>query len=97
MKFPHPCPKCGGATFNKGPCDDCIGLTGFDIEAMYRTSRWRKLSERKRIVAGRCERCGKRRPTETHHIIAALDRPDLFYDWSNLMAVCGECHDELSK
>lgn len=29
---------------------------------------------------------------EVHHILPRSQRPDLMYDWRNLMTLCKECH-----
>lgn len=41
-----------------------------------------------------CERVGKVKGAEhIHHVAKLADRPDLKYEWSNLMALCERCHN----
>ncbi len=42
-----------------------------------------------------CEICGKTGACEAHHIIEAHIDPDLFFERSNLAAVCEECHKKV--
>lgn len=95
MIFQHPCSRCGGGTYNKGHCDDCIDLLGVDVEGLYHSVRWTKLSKRLRAEAGRCQRCYIRPPEEVHHMVPALERPDLFFEPSNLIVLCKGCHVEV--
>lgn len=41
-----------------------------------------------------CERCGEGRATIVHHIVEVQDAPELRLEWSNLQAVCRECHEK---
>ncbi|MEV4362735.1 reverse transcriptase domain-containing protein [Nonomuraea sp. NPDC049625] len=61
-----------------------------------------------RLLAGRCELCGKREPTQVHHIrkLADLGKPGQPRpDWMNTMAkrrrktlvVCGLCHTHIHR
>ena len=37
---------------------------------------------------------GNRVPaTEVHHLVPQIDRPDLVFEWSNLIALCHSCHN----
>lgn len=42
-----------------------------------------------------CEICGKTGACEAHHIIEAHIDPDLFFERSNLAAVCEDCHKKV--
>lgn len=59
--------------------------------------QWRKVRAavlRARPLCVDCEAAGRVRPAaEGHHIIKAVDRPDLVLDPENVMPLCEECHD----
>ena len=59
--------------------------------------KWRTMSERIRRQRPLCEDCearGKVVPSvECHHVIAIKDDPTRRLDPSNVVALCGECHD----
>ena len=64
---------------------------------LYKTARWQRL--RKRVLlehplcAG-CERQGRvTKATVVDHIIPHKGNPELFWDESNLQALCKSCHD----
>ncbi len=83
------CPSCYQPQHNKTTAERGYG------------NDWRKLSERKRAADPLCERClgnGRTEPARhVHHIKPISDRPDLRLEWSNLMSVCVECHEELER
>ena len=73
-----------------------------DGSAFYRTSKWRKL--RLKIIARDghyCMRCfhkygiinGER--LQVHHIKSRLHYPELEYEETNLITVCGTCNNQL--
>lgn len=70
-----------------------------ESDRMYSTERWRKLSIRYRQrhpLCCNCELNGLVRASElVDHIQPAKARPDLFYVWSNLRALCNKCHNEI--
>ena len=59
---------------------------------------WNKLSARYRKLNPLCEDCdkeGRTTPcTEVHHIVPITQDPSLRLVWSNLVALCHECHDK---
>lgn len=89
--------RCGSIV--EGRCSKC------DYKAthaeFYSSSRWRKLSERKRRADPLCEKClGQDKTTaatEVHHIVGVDESESLRYEWSNLMSVCKSCHDALDR
>lgn len=70
------------------------------IDAQYGSKRWRDLRARLISAFPYCERChddNRVSPAEEiHHVIPSLDRPDLFYDETNLMRLCKRCHLEIT-
>jgi len=58
-----------------------------------------------RLLAGRCESCGRIDEVQTHHVaeLADLGRPQDLPPWAHLMAardpktlvVCGSCHADI--
>ena len=67
------------------------------------TNRWRKLSEAKRRKDPLCEDpfgdhgIRKVGAQSVHHIQSVELRPDLAFEWANLMSVCNACHNRLDK
>lgn len=61
-------------------------------------SKWDRLSRKKREMNPICEHCDKAGRTtpskEVHHIVDMIDAPHLKYTWSNLVALCKDCHLE---
>jgi 5-methylcytosine-specific restriction protein A len=58
---------------------------------------WKDLSERYRAQYPLCEDClkeGKVTPSsEVHHIVPISDDPSLRLTWTNLVALCNNCHN----
>lgn len=58
-----------------------------------RTQRWLAL---RALVLSRdqnqCQECGARRRLEIHHVRPVREAPELGFDLSNLMTLCGPCH-----
>ena len=72
---------------------------GIDVDAFYRSRPW--LNKRNDILArdnGECQKCKRRgkfaRAECVHHIQHLKDRPDLALDDSNLIGLCGPCHNQ---
>lgn len=70
-------------------------------QEVYNTPIWKRMSKAKMMECPLCELClkeGKTTPaTNVHHIISfmvyeGLKRQEVAYDYSNLMALCVECH-----
>ncbi|KAA6338638.1 hypothetical protein EZS27_013381 [termite gut metagenome] len=72
---------------------------------IYNTPQWKRLRNAKYIENPLCERClekGIIKPAEhIHHIISfmqtdnQLRRLELAFDYSNLQALCTDCHNEI--
>lgn len=62
--------------------------------------QWREFSERYRQENPLCADCleqGIATPSEeVHHIVKLKLRPDLKYEQSNLVALCGACHKRIT-
>lgn len=58
--------------------------------------RWRRFARSFLIEHPLCEECQAEgrleAATEVHHRISGRERPDLFWDWDNLQALCKSCH-----
>jgi 5-methylcytosine-specific restriction endonuclease McrA len=39
-----------------------------------------------------CQHCGARRRLEVHHVKRVADHPELAFDPSNCLVLCGPCH-----
>ena len=71
------------------------GATRYNTE-LYNTSKWRKL--RAFILKNQpyCNNCGATEKLEIHHRIQPKGNPELFYDESNLVPLCGLCHKNVT-
>ena len=72
--------------------------------AFYKSKEWEQCRKNYlKSVGGLCERCmskGIYEPAKiVHHIReltpANINEPKISLDWSNLMAVCKQCHEEI--
>jgi len=65
--------------------------------AIYNSTKWRKLRKRKFTEEPLCEHCFKLNiitPTDViDHIKPVLDYPELSYTYSNLQSLCHGCHN----
>jgi 5-methylcytosine-specific restriction endonuclease McrA len=97
--------RCGRVV--TGTCDTCSNITAASADD-YRAGsseryghKWDRLSRAKRAASPLCERCERLGvvtvATEVHHIQKVSQRPDLKYEWSNLISVCRECHEILEN
>lgn len=62
-----------------------------EYHGLYSTSAWRRRSRQFLEAHPYCARCGAR-ATITDHIIPHRGNSDLFWDESNLQALCWSCH-----
>lgn len=60
-----------------------------------RSPQWRHFRERFLTVNCLCEGCGTGANLEAHHLIPYSQEPDLELEWSNLLAMCRECHFQI--
>jgi 5-methylcytosine-specific restriction protein A len=96
---------CGCGRIVIGDCEACRTQRNASAEDYRATSgqrygsAWEGLSKRYRAKNPLCENCLKHGITtqaiEVHHKEKARDRPDLIYQWDNLMSVCRACHVKL--
>lgn len=73
-----------------------------DYNRMIHTMRWLKLRRKKLSAQPLCEDCEERGlitpATEVHHVIpvetgvTAREKEQLMFDYSNLRALCHDCH-----
>ena len=104
MKLKRLC-GCGRSVVGQCECQAMRQASTEDYRASatarYGGHRWTQLSKRYRRKNPLCERCldqGKTTPAiDVHHKLKAKDRPDLLYEWSNLMSVCRSCHIALDR
>jgi 5-methylcytosine-specific restriction protein A len=61
-------------------------------EALYNTTRWRKLRRETLREQPLCRRCGAEHPLEVHHVRPPRGDEDLFFDPDNLTTLCSRCH-----
>lgn len=61
------------------------------------TKRWQDLRELKLKADPLCQLCERRGrlvpATEVDHVVPLVDRPDLAYEWANLMSICRPHHN----
>lgn len=106
------CNKCRklidyGNTF----CDECkskvvkdrkSNLKDKDAEKIIKSDRWKKVRQRIIQRDKTCLLCKKRGrlpygKLAVHHIVKRTDDLSLAFEPSNLVTVCGTCHEELEK
>ena len=68
--------------------------------SIYRSRRWRNFRQsvmaRDEFQCQECKRYGRIKQAQTvHHIEHAEDAPERFYDMSNCISVCNDCHNRL--
>lgn len=72
-----------------------------DSDQRYKTTRWRKLSiafRRKHPLCCECEAQGLVRVADlVDHIEPAKEKPELFFEWRNLRALCHRCHNRIGR
>jgi 5-methylcytosine-specific restriction endonuclease McrA len=96
-------PGCNKLLESPGYCEEHIirekdkpfsGAIRFN-EKLYNTTRWRQLRKKILKEPQSCYRCGidgNETEFEIHHIIPPMGNEELFFDESNLVAVCPVCH-----
>ncbi len=72
-------------------------FSGVANSKIYNSSRWRRLSKKKRTVTPFCEDCEDLGVTTladvVDHIVEINDDKTLAYTWSNLKSLCHGCHN----
>lgn len=72
-----------------------------ESDRLYSTQRWKKLSivfRKRNPLCCECDADGLVRPADlVDHIKPAKSHPDLFFEWSNLRALCQECHNKIGE
>jgi 5-methylcytosine-specific restriction protein A len=70
-------------------------------DARYKQEKWRRLSIYYRRLHPLCKQCElEGRVTASRmvdHIKPTKTHPDLFFDWSNLRALCNPCHNRIGE
>ena len=64
-------------------------------EGLYNTTLWKKIKKKLLQETPYCCKCGigiKETKLQVHHIVAPLGNENLFYDESNCVVVCEQCH-----
>jgi 5-methylcytosine-specific restriction endonuclease McrA len=65
-------------------------------EGLYNTWEWKKL--RKREETGYCEQCGREdERLDVHHRVPPRGDRELFYDYNNLVSLCRDCHNVITR
>lgn len=101
-------PGCSAILDNPGYCDKHIAYHNQNKakpfenarrsnENLYHTSEWRQLRERTIRCQGRCANCGSSKRLEVHHINPPRGNVQLFFNERNLLVLCHECHDEITR
>tara|TARA_R110002167_G_scaffold188319_1_gene389843 strand:- start:23428 stop:23793 length:366 start_codon:yes stop_codon:yes gene_type:complete len=72
-----------------------------ESDSLYKTNRWKKLSiayRKRHPLCCECESNGLIRPADlVDHIKPAKANPELFWEWSNLRALCHDCHNRIGE
>lgn len=64
---------------------------------LYKTARWRQMQKNTVALYPYCAICGAREKLQVHHKIAPRGNEQLFFDVTNLMVVCADCHRALTR
>jgi hypothetical protein len=63
-----------------------------------KTKRYQKFKEEVHERDGhQCRDCNSPSRLHVHHLIPIDDRPDLFYDITNAVTLCGDCHFKIHR
>lgn len=65
-------------------------------EALYRTTRWKKLRAEILQKTPFCEFCFREGALQVHHLIPPRGDEQLFFDRGNLRVICAECHRKIT-
>jgi len=90
----RPCSKCGKRTMSANRiCDSCSVGIGGDIERLYHSREWKRVSKYVMIRdMYKCQQCGGLARI-VHHILPVRLNPERFFGSGNCIALCVECHD----
>lgn len=70
-------------------------------DARYKQEKWRRLSIYYRRLHPLCVQCeleGRVEPSRmVDHIKPSKTHPELFFEWSNLRALCNPCHNRIGE
>ena len=66
-------------------------------EALYNTTRWRKLRREALQANGCCALCGATDRLHVHHITPPKGDEELFFDRNNLTVLCETCHAPITS
>ena len=66
-------------------------------EALYNTTRWRKLRREVLQANGCCALCGATDRLHVHHITPPKGDEELFYNHDNLTVLCESCHARMTS
>jgi 5-methylcytosine-specific restriction endonuclease McrA len=64
-----------------------------DIQALYKSHKWRLLRDEKLKANPECELCGKK-AVDVHHRVP-VKAGGKFFDIDNLISLCRGCHNEI--
>jgi 5-methylcytosine-specific restriction endonuclease McrA len=68
-------------------------------EELYKTIQWKQLRKKLLREQPNCFYCGVSKeeiPLEVHHRIPPRGNEELFFDYNNLVVVCGGCHKTIT-
>lgn len=68
-----------------------------DFQYLYNNPKWKSLQQQQLRANPVCQLCGQAQATEVHHVIPHRGNEDLFYDPSNLISLCHNCHSEETR
>lgn len=102
----HICNNCGKIVAGKCDCKPSrfspVKKKNQDSSKDLKTAKWqRKRAEIIRRDNGYCQRCFIKHKIineeniQVHHIKSRRDFPELMYENSNLITICGHCNNEL--
>lgn len=98
-------PGCGELLDSPGRCAAHRRVVGLNYSKMkrtnaglYNTAAWRKLRKLKREETPYCEICGREaEQLDVHHRVPPRGNNELFYDYTNLVTLCRDCHNYITR
>lgn len=66
-------------------------------DPLYNTQRWKVLRDKVRKERGECAICGTIHSLTVHHVVPPKGDAELFYDVTNLVVLCRDCHNRMTS
>lgn len=67
-------------------------MSSHEWKTLYQTKEWKAISNDVLTNQPICQYCHQAKSTEVHHMIPHRGNEEVFFDISNLVALCHDCH-----